>query len=225
MTAWLTATLATTAVLLLAPSYPRVRQSRAGPAGPSLAAVPARWGRRRRDAADAAAVLEVCEVLAAELLAGRPPGEALAAAGEKWPPWSPVVEAFQLGADVPAALRQVAAVRPGAADLRLVAAAWQVAHRSGTGLARALERTARGIRARRRTRRLVESELASSRSTARLVACLPLVVLLAGSGAGGSPWAFLLTTPVGWACLTGGLALVAAGLWWIEAIADRAAPP
>lgn len=187
--------------------------------------LPTWWGRRRRAEADAEAVLELCEVLAGELQAGRPPGDALAAAGHRWPPWSAVVEAFQLGADVPTALREVAAARPGAADLDLVAAAWQVAHHSGNGLANALDRTARGIRARRRTRRLVTSELASSRATARLVACLPVLVLLAGSGIGGSPWAFLLATPVGLGCLLVGSALIAAGLWWIEAIADKAAPP
>ena len=144
---------------------------------------------------------------------------------ELWPPLGPVVEAFHLGADVPAALRSLARERPGAADLRLVAGAWQVAHHSGHGLAAALSRTSRGIRARRRTRRLVDSELASARATARLVALLPLVVLLMGSGAGSDPWGFLLTTPIGLACLASGLGLIGLGLWWIERLADAAAGP
>ena len=46
-----------------------------------------------------------------------------------------------------------------------------------------------------------------------------------GSGAGSDPWSFLLGTPVGWACLVSGLALVALGLWWIERLADRASAP
>ena len=182
-------------------------------------------GRRQQRAADTAAVLEVCDLLAAELTVGRPPGVALDAAGRQWSPLGPVVEAFHLGADVPAALRALAHERPGAADLRLVAAAWQVAHHSGHGLATALARTSRGIRARRRTRRLVDSELASARATARLVALLPIAVLLMGSGAGSDPWAFLLATPVGLACLASGAGLIALGLWWIERLADTAAAP
>jgi tight adherence protein B len=183
-------------------------------------------GRRRRSlAADRAAVLEVCDLLASELAAGRPPGAALATATERWPPLAPVAEAFRLGGDVPDALRALAASRPGAGDLGWVAGAWQVAHESGHGLASALDRTSRGLRARRLTRRLVDSELASARATARLVACLPVGVLLMGSGAGSDPWGFLLGTPIGGACLFAGLGLIGLGLWWIERLADRAAGP
>lgn len=183
------------------------------------------WWRRGRRAADTTAVLEVCDLLAAELTVGRPPGDALRTAGRLWPPLTPVVEAYRLGADVPTALRALARDRPGAADLHLVAGAWQVAHHSGHGLAAALARTSRSIRARRRTRRLVDSELASARATARLVALLPLAVLLVGSGAGSDPWSFLLTTPIGLAFLACGLALIGCGLWWIERLADAAAAP
>jgi tight adherence protein B len=170
-------------------------------------------------------VLEVCDLLAAELAAGRPSGAALAAAAERWPPLLAAVEAVRLGADVPDALRRLAREHRGAADLHRVAGAWQVAHRSGHGLSSALERTADGLRAARRTRRLVDSELASARATARLVACLPLVVLLMGSGAGSDPWSFLLSTTVGWLCLCSGLGLIALGLGWIERLAERAGAP
>ena len=170
-------------------------------------------------------MLEVCDLLAAELAAGRPPGAALDAASERWPPLVAAVEAVRLGADVPDALRRLADEHRGATDLRWVAGAWQVAQRSGHGLGSALERTADGLRARRRTRRLVDSELASARATARLVACLPLAVLVMGSGAGSDPWSFLIRTPIGWACLTAGLALLGLGLAWIERLADRASAP
>ena len=104
-------------------------------AGAAAAGVALVRRQRRRKAAEAvsARVLETCEVMASELAAGQAPGECLDRAAAAWPPLAPVAAAFRVGADVPAAMRALAAELDGAADLRVVAAAWQVAHRTRRG--------------------------------------------------------------------------------------------
>jgi tight adherence protein B len=188
-------------------------------AGAAAAAVLARRARAaRRAAARRAAVVEVCEALAGELRAGLPFVAALEHCLDLWSDLEPVVAAARLGADVPAALRRLAR-SPGAEGLADVAAAWQVSQRSGAGLAAALAQVARTARARQATRLLVQGELASAQATARLVAGLPLASLAMSAGIGGHPWHFLLGTPVGVACLAGGVAFAFAGLLWIDRIA------
>jgi tight adherence protein B len=176
-------------------------------------------GQGRAAAETGRRVLESCELIAAELAAGSPSGVALRRAADRWSPLSQAARAAELGGDVPGALRE-AALLPGAVDLRLVAGAWTVAHRTGHGLADALGAVAESVRAAGATRRLVASELASARATARLVAALPLVAWLMGAGSGARPWEFLMGGPLGLACLAGGLATMLAGLWWIEALAQ-----
>lgn len=182
-----------------------------------------RWWvlRQRHAAAEAIAgqVLQACEGLAADLTAGLEPGRALSRTARDWSLLEPVVAAHSMGSSVPEALRSVAAT-PGAADLRVVAAAWEVGRESGPGLATGISQVARSLRADRATARVVATELASARATARLLALLPVAVLLLGSGSGGNPWHFLLQTPPGWVCLAAGLGLALLGLLWLEALAQ-----
>lgn len=245
MTAWVASALAASGLLLVRPPRLSVEgSSRAVLVLLALAAGLAAWlgreqlplllllagatagggalvrSRRRVEQADATArsVQEVCEVLAAELAAGLPPVTALAASVEVWPPLGGVAEAARLGGSVPEAFRQLAA-GPGARDLRLVAAAWSVAHQSGAGLAAALDAVAATLRDREATRLLIRGELASARSTARLVAALPVLTLGMGSGMGGAPVAFLVGSRPGLMLSAAGLGLGLAGLAWIEHIA------
>lgn len=166
-------------------------------AGVALVALHRRQTARTAARTVAGRVVECCDLLASELTAGRPPGVALDAAAREWSLLTPAAEALSLGGDVPATLR-VLSRTSGAEELRLVAAAWQVAHRTGQGLATTVERVAAGLRAAEATNRIVTAELASARATGRLVAVLPVLVLLMGSGVGGNPWLFLTTSPWVW---------------------------
>lgn len=177
-----------------------------------------RRGRTRAVASRRTAlVVAACEGLAADLSSGRPPLHALREAVRDWPELAPVARAADLDADVPAALRRLAAL-PGAGQCRTLAAAWQVAIRSGASLATAMEMAAVTARREGEIDRLVRTELASAQATARLLAVLPVGVLALGSGVGGDPWTFLLDSPVGLTCLAAGLALAAFGLRWLDRI-------
>jgi tight adherence protein B len=182
-------------------------------------------GRARRLATRRAdRVLEACETLAGELRAGQPPSAALRQCVDVWPEIDPVAAAAALGADVPRALRRLAAL-PGASGLGEVAAAWQVSEISGSTMAVALGRVTDAARRRRASQQLVAAELASAQATARLVGLLPFAVLAMGSGLGGDPWGFLLRNPVGLVCLGAGGGLLLLGLAWIERIAASVVDP
>jgi tight adherence protein B len=170
---------------------------------------------RRQDA-----VLVACDGIVADLAAGVSPLAALEAVTADWPEFALVAEAVRLGSDAPTALRRLAE-RPGAEQLRWVAAAWTVSQHSGAGLAAAVGLAATGVREARSTARVIATELASARATARLLAILPVGVLLIGRGAGGDPFGFLFGTTAGEICLGLGLALSWTGLQWLERIADR----
>jgi tight adherence protein B len=169
-------------------------------------------------------VVETCEALVGELRAGSPPVAGLEHCAGLWPELAPVLAAARLGADVPSALRDTAALA-GAAGLREVAAAWQVSERSGAALSTALAQVAATARARLRVRNLVRAELASAQATARTVAAMPVAALGIAAGVGADPWHFLLDTPAGLACLGVGLGLALLGLAWIDRIAVAVLEP
>ena len=171
--------------------------------------------RRRR------AVVDFCEALVGELRAGQPVLAALERSAAVWPEVAPAVAASRLGADLPAALRQLAR-SPGAEALSHLAAAWQLCAVTGGGLTGAAGQVLESARADAAAARQVEGEASSARATARLVAALPVVVLTAGQGLGARPWAFLLGHPLGVACLAGGVLLGTVGLAWIDRIAAAA---
>lgn len=177
--------------------------------------------RQRRTAAS-----QLCFALAAELRAGRTPAEALERAvtslpAERAGELTGVVTASRTGGDVTGALR-AAATRGGAEGLRRLAACWQVGSGSGAGFAAAVEHLAGALRAEEEHRQEVAARLAGPRSTARLLAALPILGVLMSAGMGMRPFDFLLGNAYGLLCLASGTGLDIAGVIWTHRLARRA---
>jgi tight adherence protein B len=177
----------------------------------------ARNARERR----ADAVIALCGVLAGEVRSGRQPGEAMLRAaqdsGGLGDAQAAVLAAARFGGDVPGALAS-AARQSGAEGLRGLAACWRVAVDQGAGLAAGLDRLEGALRAERDQRADLSAQLAGARSTAVMLAGLPVLGLLLGTALGADPLHVLLHTGPGLGCLLIGAALEGLGMWWATRI-------
>ena len=205
----------------------------AGPAGAavalamSIAAVTGlrlAYRQRRRGAALATrrSVTEACAALASQLRIGRVPSEALTVAAQDCPVLNRARSSFELGGDVVSVwLAQL--TDPGCGGLGDLARAWRVSAETGAPMAAALEQVAVSLADDQALVSVVAGELAGPRATGKIMAVLPLCGLALGYALGGDPIGFLLQGPLGWACLVCGVALAAAGVLWVEALAQQAA--
>jgi tight adherence protein B len=183
-----------------------------------------RWQRRKHRQRSAGAalrtqIIEACDVLSADLIAGRPPADALEGAATICADLKIASAACRLGGDVAAAL-DLAAESPGAEGLRALASAWRVAEESGAAFAGIVDRLADSLRSDEAIRRQTAASLAGARATARLLAALPFFGAALGYALGADPIAFLTGAPVGWAVLAAGLGLSVAGLAWTDRLAE-----
>ncbi|GGL89393.1 membrane protein [Streptomyces fumigatiscleroticus] len=173
-------------------------------------------------------VIALCGALAGEVRAGRQPGEALLRAardsGGLGDAQAVVLAAARFGGDVPAAL-EAAARQPGADGLLGLAACWRVAVDRGAGLADGLDRLTAALRAERDRRADLRAQLAGARSTAAMLAGLPVLGLLIGAALGADPLHVLLHTGAGLGCLLAGAVLEALGTWWVLRIVRGAEGP
>jgi len=163
---------------------------------------------------------EAYEAMAAELRAGRSPAQALYSAAAVLPELGPAAAAADLGEDVAAVLR--ALELPGRYGTRALATAWAVAEAGGARLAVVIDRFAAGIREEWEIQDEVHAALAAPRSTARVLAMLPLAGIGLGYATGGDPTAFLLESPAGLGCLVVGVGLAVTGVAWVERLARSA---
>ncbi|MEV8530690.1 hypothetical protein [Streptomyces sp. NPDC051211] len=177
--------------------------------------------RARAREARSAEVIALCGAAVGELRAGAQPGQALSAAMRRSAApdagIAAVLAAAAFGGDVAGALRE-AARAPGAEGLAGMAACWRVSVDGGAGLAAGLERLEGALRAERDRQESMRAQLAGARSTAVVLALLPVVGLLLGTGLGADPLRVLLHSPLGLGCLVVGGALEVLGLLWCRRI-------
>jgi tight adherence protein B len=174
---------------------PRIRESRASPPRPKS---------RRADE------LAWVESLVAELGGGRDPASALVVASVPTGACPEAVAVARTGGDVASALRTSAQTPL----TRGVAACWEVAQGSGTGLAASLATLADAARETERVRGELRTGLAEPRATAVVLAALPALGLVLGSALGADPLHWLFGSTPGRLVLAAGLALEGVGAWW-----------
>lgn len=182
--------------------------------------VTSRLSGRGRSRRHRARCREAVAAVAAELRAGQPVHQALERGCTPQGVATHALRALEWNGDVATALRADATV-PGCALLASVAACWSVAQGRGAGLAAALERLVEADRAAEDVRSQLDAHLAAPRATARMLATLPILGLLIGITFGGDPVGWLLGSPIGFACLVGGLILIGLGLLWTARIVAR----
>jgi tight adherence protein B len=169
--------------------------------------------------------VQALRALAAELRSGLPPPDALRAAagggsahGLRKRMLAAAV-ADKLGGDPAQSLGIGASAGSPAAG---IAAAWAVCQVTGAGLAAPVTRIADAAASGLLLAREADAALASARSSARLLAVLPVAGVAIGVLSGTGSVRVLLATNPGQLCLLLGSALELAGLVWLDRLAGTA---
>jgi len=134
----------------------------------------------------------------------------------------PVAAALEHGAGLAQAL-DLWTRSAGSPDAALAVAAIGLGGQAGGEVARAIDGVAATLRERRELQAEVRALATQARASAGvLVVAPPLFAALVSTIEPGAI-AFLVSTPVGLACLATGLALDAVGAWWMARIVEQAA--
>ena len=173
----------------------------------------ARGLTERRGLTNERLVTRACSMIAGQLDAGEIPSKALLSTAEDVHLLLPAAGAVHIGGDVPAELRRLGQ-RPGCAGLAWLAHGWQLSETTGMPLSPVTRRIADRLRQESDIRDQRRAELATAKSTSRLLACLPLLGLGMGFLVDADPLTFLTATLAGHLCLVGAATLICAGLIW-----------
>lgn len=176
----------------------------------------ARAGRRGRATPGAdGALAEACDTIARSLRSGMSLSSAVVEAAQRHdvPELTEVARAAHLGQPLPQAIERVAAA-VSAADARLVVQVLGVAAEHGGAQAEAIDRAAATLRERAALRAERAAQAASARISTRVMTVLPFAFTGFVAASDADVREVLLRTPVGWVCLTVGVALNLSGRAW-----------
>ena len=183
-----------------------------------------RWRRRvqaTRRAAESAALQAALEVLVGELRVGAHPVAAFSIAAEEVD--GPVAASLRavaararLGADVAAGLHSAAESSSLPTHWERLAVCWQLAQDHGLAIATLMRTAHRDIVERGRFSARVEAGMTGARTTAAVLAGLPLLGVGLGESIGAEPVRFLLSDRAGGWLLIVGVTLGCAGLLWSD---------
>jgi tight adherence protein B len=192
------------------------------------------WMRRRRHAglrrrgAESAALQGALEVLVGELRVGAHPVAAFGVAADEADgavavSLRAVAARARLGADVAAGLHSAARRSSLPANWARLAVCWQLAQEHGLAIATLMQTAQRDIVERDRFSARVDAGMTGARTTAAVLAGLPLLGVGLGELIGAQPVSFLLSGGAGGWLLVVGVSLACAGLLWSDRITAQVA--
>jgi tight adherence protein B len=186
-----------------------------------------RSNARRAGAAEASAMESALDVLVGELRVGAHPVSAFeVAAGEVEGPVAGSLRAVaaraRLGADVAAGLMAFAESSRLPGHWERLALFWRLAQAHGLAIATLMRAAHRDIVERERFSARVDSGMAGARTTAAVLAGLPVLGIALGQLIGADPLGFLLSGGIGGWLLVAGVMLACCGLLWSDRITGRA---
>ncbi|MEO6886983.1 MAG: type II secretion system F family protein [Jatrophihabitantaceae bacterium] len=162
-------------------------------------------------------------LVVAELEAGSTPAAALVAAAEANGTdrqcFARAAEQARVGGSLAPAFAEAGGV------LKPIGHAWRIAESTGARPADVLTRIGADLAAVQDQRRAVASALAGPRSSALMLAALPLLGIVLGVTMGADPLAFLVGTPTGRLVCCVGVLFDACGVWWTQRLLANAVPP
>lgn len=174
---------------------------------------------RRAAERSAAGLVAAVRVVVAEVAAGASPEGALRAAAEIDPSRA---AAFRDAADAACDGGDAGAVLAADSSLGAFGHAWTVAAATGAPVAAVLERVAADLSAQREHDAAVAAALAGPRSSAAVLAALPVLGVLLGIAMDADPLGLLLGSPAGQLLCLVGVGFDVLGLLWTRRLANAA---